>query len=575
MNDHMIGKVLQARYQVIQSLGAGVFGETYIAIDRDHPGNSKYTIKQINGDKFPPRYLDNLRFCFLNETGTLQRLGSHGQIPQFIAYFEENEHFYLVQEFVEGHSLTQELPIKHSCGGLWTETEVIELLEDTLGILDFVHSQGVIHCHIKPENLIRRTLDGKLALIDFGLIESVDLGAYGELPIYNLPVNALGYISPEQFIGQTLPNSDIYALGMIAIQALTGLEPLQLKLDVGTGEIIWQTEDISVSDRLAAILSKMICYDCQDRFQSAAEVLYTLNQVFNAPKIPHQLHQIIRAKNQDPQPKHNFATSSPVCSGMKLGLAANSLLVGLAACSLMDNSPAYSHKGRLDIAIKEYQTGNFRGALALAESIPAYSNVYPEVQANIEEWQGKWRLAAEQYEIAQQALNEERWSDVLSVRAKLPDISYWQSKVEKLVEQAQANIAIQTHDLLSKAYAKAVDREFSAAIEYLRQIPPDSTAGTLVQEKIAEYDQKRQIRAAYFLHRANIKASVGDLNGAIQFLRKIHKSSSVYPQAQAKLNEYTQRQQLHNEGVNVALNSLTAKNDNFHPEKELQEVNIR
>lgn len=575
MNDHMIGKVLQARYQVIQSLGAGVFGDTYIALDREYSLNTKCTIKHIKSQTFAPGYLDSLRFCFLNEAGTLHRLGSHPQIPKFIGYFEENEQFYLVQEFVEGHSLSKELPISGTCGGLWTEPEVIELLEDVLGILDFVHAQGVIHCHIKPENLIRRTVDGKLALIDFGLIESVNLGEYGELPIYNLPVNALGYISPEQFIGLTQPNSDIYALGLIAIQALTGLEPLQLKLNLETNEIIWRTEDTSVSDQVAAILSKMISYDYQDRFQSAAEVLYTLREVFLTPKIPLPLHQITRAENQNPQLEPSFGRSSPGLSAMKVGLAANSLLVGLAACSLMNNSPAYSETERLYIATEEYQTGNFQKALALAESIPPYSNVYPEAQANIGEWQEKWQLAAQQYEIVQKALDEERWSDVLSTAAKLPDILYWQSKIDTLVQQAQVNIARQTHDLLSKAYAKAIDKEFSAAIEYLGQIPPESPAGALVQEKLAEYDHKRQIRAAYFLHRANIKASVGDWNGAIQFLRKIHNSTSVYPQAQAKLNEYTQKQQLQNRSVSVAFNALTAKNDRFHPQNDLQEVNIR
>lgn len=575
MNDHMIGKVLQARYQVIQSLGAGVFGDTYIALDREYPVNTKCTIKHIKPETFAPGYLDNLKFCFLNEAGTIQCLGNHPQIPQFLGYFEENQQFYLVQEFVDGHSLSKELPIKNSCGCLWTEAEVIELLEDVLSILDFVHAQGVIHCHIKPENLIRRILDGKLALIDFGLIESVNLGEYGELPIYDLPVSALGYISPEQFIGITQPNSDIYALGMIAVEALTGLEPLQLQLNLDTNQIIWRTEDTSVSDEVAAIVSKMISYDYQDRFQSAAEVLYTLREAFTTPKIPLQIHQITRAENHYPQPEPNLGISSGRFSGMKVGLAANSLLVGLAACSLMNNSPAYSETERLHIATEEYQTGNFQKALAWAESIPAYSNVYPEAQANIEEWQEKWQLAAEQYEIAQTALDQERWSDVLSIAAKSPEILYWQSKVDTLVQEAQANIARQTHDLLSKAYAKAVDREFSTAIEYLRQIPQESPAGALVQEKLAEYDQKRQIRAAYFLHRANIKASVGDWNGALQFLRKIHNSTSVYPQAQAKLSEYTQRQQMQNRSVNVAFNPLTAKTDRFHPQNELQEVNIR
>ncbi|MHC5828687.1 MAG: protein kinase domain-containing protein, partial [Nostoc sp.] len=138
---------------------------------------------------------------------------------------------------------------------------------DVLGILEFVHSQGVIHCDIKPENLIRRNSDGKLILIDFGSIQSINFEICAELPIYKIPVTSLGYIPSEQFIGQTQPNSDIYALGMIAIQALTGLEPLQLKADpyAKDNEIFWRSQNTPVNDYLAAVLSQMIRYDSQNR----------------------------------------------------------------------------------------------------------------------------------------------------------------------------------------------------------------------------------------------------------------------------------------------------------------------
>jgi serine/threonine protein kinase len=582
----MIGKVLQARYQIVQSLGAGVFGQTYVAVDRDYPENPKCVIKQLKSNSFSPSYLDTLRLCFLTETATLHLLGSHPQIPKLITCFEEHERFYLVQEFVEGHSLTAELPINQYWGCLWNESEVVELLEDILGILEFIHSQGFIHCDIKPENLIRRTIDGKLVLIDFGSIQSVDLGLDGELPIYRIPVTSLGYIPPEQFIGQTQPNSDIYALGMIAIQALTGLEPLQLKADTDTNEIIWRSQDTPVNDYLAAVLSQMIRYDFQDRFQSATEVLRVLKQMTRETQIPP-----ITETRFDAYPKVGVASdhasqhlmsekASPLLTSMKLGLAANSLLMGLGVYSLVNNSPAYSETETLYKATEKYQAGDLQKALALAKSIPNHSNIYPEAQAVIEEWQHQWQFAAEQYFIAEQALDEGRWSDVLSVAPQVPDILYWQSKVDKLVQQAQVNMEVQTQDLLTKAYEKAIAREFSTAIEYLRQIPQGSSAGALVQQKLAEYNQKRQIRAAYFLHNANKKASMGDFHGAVQFLRKIPQDTSVYAQAQEKLNEYTQKQRLKSQGQNIAFNSFVPTNsttrvENFQIEHHLQEVNIR
>ena len=125
---------------------------------------------------------------------------------------------------------------------------------------------------------------GKLVMIDFGSIQSIDFGIGAELPIYRIPVTSLGYIPPEQFIGQTQPNSDIYALGMIAIQALTGLEPLQLKTDPSTNEIFWRSQNTPVNDYLAAVLSQMIRYNYQDRFQSAGEVLRVLKQIIWEPQ---------------------------------------------------------------------------------------------------------------------------------------------------------------------------------------------------------------------------------------------------------------------------------------------------
>ncbi|MEH2148014.1 serine/threonine-protein kinase [Nostoc sp.] len=591
MTHHIIGKLLQGRYQIVQSLGAGVFGQTYIAVDVDYPENPKCVVKQIKVSSSESGYLDMLRLMFLTETETLKLLGSHDQIPEFIACFEENEQFYLVQERIEGHALTAELPIDQQWGCLWSESEVVEFLIDVLGILEFVHSQGVIHCDIKPENLIRRNSDAsgkgkalrKLVMIDFGSIQSIDFGIGAELPIYRIPVTSLGYIPPEQFIGQTQPNSDIYALGMIAIQALTGLEPLQLKADPYTNEIFWRSQNTPVNDYLAAILSQMIRYNFQDRFQSAGEVLRVLKQIVWET----QPSQILETDSQFLLEAAKNSTSgklSPLFTGMKVGLAANSLLMGFGVYSLVNTAPAYSETDTLYKATKEYQAGDLQEAIALVKSIPSHSNVYPEAQAKIEEWQEQWQVAAQQHEIAQIAFHEGRWSDVLQAAAQVPNILYWQSKTDKLVQKASVNIEIQTQDLLAKAYEKAGIKDFSAALQYLRQIPQESHAGALVQEKLAEYDRKRQIRAAYFLQKAYRKASIGDFDRAVKFLKNIPQDTLVFAQAQVKLNEYTQKQRVLADNQKVAsakkTNSSTLKNsvpriEYLQGGNYLQEVNIR
>jgi serine/threonine protein kinase len=595
MNHHMIGKVLQGRYQIVQNLGTGVFGQTYIAINIDYPENPKCVVKQLKVSSSHSSYLDTLRLRFITETETLKRLGGHHQIPEFIAYFEEHERFYLVQECIKGHALTAELPIKQECGSLWNESEVIKFLKDVLSILEFVHSQGVIHCDIKPENLVRRACDGKLVLIDFGSIQPIDFGIDAELPIYKIPVTSLGYIPPEQFIGQTQPNSDIYALGMIAIQAVTGIEPLQLKIDPYTNEIIWRSQNTPINDYLAAILSQMIRYNWQNRFQSVAEVIRVLKHL----EWETQSQQIVEAQYEvsleltvEDDNSHQYpvsAKTSPFLTGMKVGLAANSLLMGFSVCSLVNSSPAYSETETLYKATEEYQSGDLQEAIALVKSISSRSNVYPEAQATIEEWQEQWQLAAQQYQLTEKASNEGRWSDVLSVAPKVPDILYWQSKTDKLVQQAHANIKTQTQDLLAKAYQRAEERDFSTALTYLRQIPQESSAGALVQKKLAEYHEKRQIRATYFLHKAYKQASIGDFNGAVQFLRKIPKDIPVYAQAQVKLNEYTQKQRLLAKSQKGGLrtiastqikNSLVSNNSanrmkQLQVGSNLQEVNIR
>ncbi|MBN3873362.1 serine/threonine-protein kinase [Nostoc sp. JL33] len=589
MTYHIIGKLLQGRYQIVESLSAGVFGQTYIAVDVDYPQNPKCVVKQIKVSSSESGYLEMLRLLFQTETQTLKLLGSHHQIPEFIACFEENEQFYLVQECIEGHALTAELPINQQCGCLWSESEVVEFLIDVLGILEFVHSQGVIHCDIKPENLIRRNSDCKLILIDFGSIESINFGIGAELPIYRIPVTSLGYIPPEQFIGQTQPNSDIYALGMIAIQALTGLEPLQLKADPYTNEIFWRSQNTPVNDYLAAVLSQMIRYDYQNRFQSAGEVLRVLKQIIWETQPP----EILEADSQflleaaienDNSQNPTSGKFSPLLTGMKVGLAANSLVMGFGVYSLVNSSPAYSETDTLYKATEEYQAGDLQEAIALAKSIPSHSNVYPEAQATIEEWQQQWQVAAQQYQIAETAFHQSRWSDVLHAASQVPNILYWQSKTDKLVQQASVNIEAQTEDLLAKAYESAREKDFSTALQYLRQIPQESHAGTLVQEKLAEYNRKRQIRAAYFLQKAYKQASIGDFDRAVKLLRNIPNDTLVYAQAQVKLNEYTQKQRLLADNQKVA---STNRTNSFVPKKSvtrveylqganyLQEVNIR
>jgi WD40 repeat protein/predicted Ser/Thr protein kinase len=272
----MLGMLLDGRYQIVDSLGEGGFGQTYIARDTRRPGNPTCVVKHLKPASGDLENLQIARRLFVSEAETLEQLGSHDQIPRLLAYFEENQEFYLVQEFIAGHLLSEELQ-PNRC---WSEQQVIQLLQEVLSILEFVHRHNVIHRDIKPENLIRRDGDNKLVLIDFGIVKQVQRQLGVSQPQLNVTVaiGTTGYIPAEQAKGKPHPNSDIYALGAIGIQALTGLHPTQFPEDSNTGELCWQ-QHVSVSDGLAAILSKMVRDRFQDRYQSATETLQALQHL--------------------------------------------------------------------------------------------------------------------------------------------------------------------------------------------------------------------------------------------------------------------------------------------------------
>ncbi|NEO81852.1 protein kinase, partial [Moorena sp. SIO4G3] len=276
----MLGKLLDGRYQVTQVLGSGGFGKTYLAKDTKRPGNPSCVVKQLMPPNGSQTFLDTARRLFSREAETLEKLGNHDQIPRLLAYFEEDHEFYLVQQFIEGHLLSQEL----SPGHRWQENLVIGLLQEVLSILEFVHRHGVIHRDIKPDNLIRRTADRKLVLVDFGAVKQVqtDLASAYRQTHHTVVVGTPGYMSSEQALGQPCPSSDIYALGIIGIQALTGMVPDQFHEDLNTGEVNWQSlvsASVGLSVGLANVLTKMVRYQVKDRYQSASQVLQDLQQL--------------------------------------------------------------------------------------------------------------------------------------------------------------------------------------------------------------------------------------------------------------------------------------------------------
>lgn len=273
----MLNSLQDGRYRVIAAIGGGGFGRIYVAEDTRRPGNPRCVVKHLQPASRELNFLELARRLFNTEAEILEQLGRHEQIPQLLAYFEENEEFYLVQEFIDGISLSDELVNNAK----FDEAQVIVLLQDILSILVFVHAHNCIHRDIKPSNLIRRASDGKLVLIDFGAVKQIrQLPNNSGQSEMSVAIGTQGYMPNEQSGGKPRLNSDIYALGIVAIQAITGLRPSKLPEDPNTGEIVWRHQ-ARVSNKLADILDKMVRYDYRTRYQSATEVLQALQEITN------------------------------------------------------------------------------------------------------------------------------------------------------------------------------------------------------------------------------------------------------------------------------------------------------
>ncbi|MFN6537488.1 MAG: protein kinase domain-containing protein [Nostoc sp. EkiNYC01] len=267
--------LLRDRYQVVKPLGQGGFGATFLANDRALPGEPSCVIKQLRPSGNAPHVLQMARELFEREAKTLGKIGNHPQVPRLLDYFEEHEQFYLVQEYISGDTLQEEVKLN----GVLSETGVKQFLSEILPLLQYIHEQKVIHRDIKPANLIRRTQDARMVLIDFGAVKNqVTQGVAsqsGQTALTAYAIGTPGFAPPEQMAMRPVYASDIYALGVTCIYLLTTKTPKDLDYNPTTGEMMWE-QLVQVSDHLTNVLRKMLEVSVRNRYQSAADVLRAL-----------------------------------------------------------------------------------------------------------------------------------------------------------------------------------------------------------------------------------------------------------------------------------------------------------
>jgi eukaryotic-like serine/threonine-protein kinase len=267
-----IRQVVGGRYAITQYLEGDDLIETYLADNLRRQYQSPCLIKIIELPNAHGYSKVKIERRFAEELSILERLGYHEQIPQLWDHFEENDEFYLVQAYVSGESLARKIEQQDL-----SLLQIIQILTSTLVVLGFIHQNRIIHRNLKPSTLLIRHEDQQVMPMDFGILRDIKILSHTNLD-FNSNSDRENYWSPEQIAGRPTLSSDLYALGMTVIEALTKTKPSKLQRERKTGKLLWQ-QNINLDRRIVKIIDKMIDLDLGKRYQSAEEVLNDLQKI--------------------------------------------------------------------------------------------------------------------------------------------------------------------------------------------------------------------------------------------------------------------------------------------------------
>jgi ABC-type branched-subunit amino acid transport system substrate-binding protein/serine/threonine protein kinase len=472
--------------------------------------------------------LQQVRRMFFAEAETLERLGRHDQIPQLLAYFEDDGEFYLVQEFIDGHPLSEEL----AGGKRLSEESVVEVLEDVLQVLDFVHAHQVVHRDLKPENLIRRDRDRKLVLIDFGAVKTIDTALAEDLADtqMSLPVYTSGYAASEQCLGKPRFNSDLYSLGMIAIQALTGVRPSQLAQHAETGELVWR-DRANVSDDLAIVLETMTKFHFTHRYQTAKQALEALRQVNSAFVTQVPFTQLSKFDVWRSSPPSEVQEATPPKRPLKLALAGlgAAALVGVSTWALIQN-----RSSRPPVTLSG--TNPTLGLMSSGETLLSPTPSTPIKQAGIDKIrQGKFTEAVQLLQQARQAdktdpetliyLNNARIGQekAYAIAVVVPLRTHPQSSIEVLRGVAQAQDQLNRANGIDGVKLKVAIASDNSQPDLARQIAKQLTSDPNILGVIGHGTSDTTIAAGEIYQAGELVAispvsSAKDLSGFSQYV---------------------------------------------------------
>ncbi|MBW4517888.1 MAG: protein kinase [Timaviella obliquedivisa GSE-PSE-MK23-08B] len=550
-------QLLNGRYEIVRVLGSGGMGQTYVAKDTQRPGNPLCVVKQLKTATNDPNFLPAARQMFQNEAEILESLGKqHNQIPQLLASFETEQEFYLVQEFIDGNPLSTEF----SLGERWTELQVVQLLQEILSILEFVHGQNVIHRDIKPDNIVRRN-NGELVLIDFGAVKQIrtQQTVVGQRSI-TVSIGTPGYMPTEQASGKPRFSSDLYALGMVCIQALTGLLPTQL-LEDKDGELIWR-DQAEVSDVLANILTKMVRHYFKYRYESAMEVLQVLQQLDSSTQSStserksaelqkesaYSQTQMSEPETQQPtiridwkppsqaeafvfdeEPEEELPTSpnnfkrNRFLIGMGATLASLTLIVG--AIYIQTRS---QQEQDLKVVEQSFADNKFDACIEQAKAFPSYhADLYAKAQVQAENCGNAAKQQVTLQEI-QKLKADKKYQDAIKEAQSFSDAqSKFYTEVRNLLGESQ----------LALAQQQAKKGSFQSAISTLSQIASDAPAPVQKETQTLKFKWSERIYslAEELYQKGKNKA---DFDKALQMLKAVPQGSPAYDRAQTTSKQW-------------------------------------
>ena len=264
-------KRLKQRYRLLKLLGQGSFGKTYLAVDEHQTEQSLCAIKQFYPISQNSDHIQKASQLFELEALRLEKLGKHPQIAQLLDRFQEDDYHYLVQEFIQGQSLS----LLRETEPVYNENKISHLLLSLLPVLEFIHSHNIIHRDIKPANLIHHP-NGQFILVDFGASKYASATAFLQTGTL---IGTPEYVAPEQLRGKATFASDIYSLGVTCIYLLTHISPFEL-FDTSEDRWVWRHYLVNnpLSEKMGKVLDQMIEQATNRRYQFASEIWQDLTR---------------------------------------------------------------------------------------------------------------------------------------------------------------------------------------------------------------------------------------------------------------------------------------------------------